>query len=84
MLATTKAINEEIDTKITASIGNFDFDTSQTFTSGKDNFVLTYDHASGLMKLEDIDTSGGLERVAGDSTKANVWFTSDTGCLFPL
>ena len=79
MLATTKAINEEIDTKITASIGNFDFDTSQTFTSGKDNFVLTYDHASGLMKLEDIDTSGGLERVAGDSTKANVSFTSDTG-----
>tara|TARA_R100000388_G_scaffold26857_1_gene20953 strand:+ start:1316 stop:3301 length:1986 start_codon:yes stop_codon:yes gene_type:complete len=79
MLATTKAINEEIDTKITAAIGNFDFDTSQTFTSAKDNFVLTYDHASGLMKLEDIDTSRGIERVAGDSTKANVSFTSDNG-----
>jgi len=41
------------------SIGNFSFDADQTVGAGQDNYVLTYDDATGLISLEASAGGGG-------------------------
>jgi hypothetical protein len=41
-------------------LGNFTFDADQTVGAGQDNYVLTYDNASGLISLEASAGGGGL------------------------
>ena len=41
------------------TVGNFVFDADQTVGAGQDNYVLTYDNASGLISLEASATGGG-------------------------
>lgn len=40
-------------------LGNFTFDADQTVGAGQDNYVLTYDNASGLISLEAAAGGGG-------------------------
>lgn len=48
-------------------LGNFIFDADQTVGAGQDNYVLTYDNASGLISLE-AAAGGGLANVVEDVT----------------
>ena len=48
-------------------LGNFTFDADQTVGAGQDNYVLTYDHSSGVISLE-AAASGGLADVVDDTT----------------
>jgi hypothetical protein len=41
------------------SLGNFTFDVDQTVGTGQDNYVLTYDDATGLISLEASAGGGG-------------------------
>jgi hypothetical protein len=41
-------------------LGNFTFDADQTVGAGQDNYVLTYDNATGLISLEAAAGGGGL------------------------
>lgn len=49
------------------SLGNYTFDVDQTVGAGQDNYVLTYDNASGLIQLE-AAAAGGLSNVVEDTT----------------
>jgi len=50
------------------SLGNFLFDADQTVGAGQDNYVLTYDNASGLISLEAASGGGGISNVVEDTT----------------
>ena len=50
------------------SLGNFTFDADQTVGAGQDNYVLTYDNASGTISLESGGGGGGLSDVVDDTT----------------
>lgn len=59
------------------SLGNFTFDADQTVGSGQDNYVLTYDDASGTISLEEASGGGGggateLDDLSDVSTQASV------------
>jgi len=41
-------------------LGNFAFDADQTVGAGQDNYVLTYDNATGLVSLEESVGGGGI------------------------
>lgn len=43
------------------ALGNFDFNADQTVGAGQDNFVLTYDNASGKINLEAAGGGGGSQ-----------------------
>jgi hypothetical protein len=50
-------------------LGNFTFDADQTVGAGQDNYVLTYDHASGVISLEAAPgAGGGIDNVVDDTT----------------
>ena len=49
------------------TLGNYKFDGDQTVGSGQDNYVLTYDYATGLISLE-AAASGGLSDIVDDAT----------------
>ena len=49
------------------NIGNYKFDIDQTVGAGQDNYVLTYDNATGLITLE-AAAGGGLTDVVDDTT----------------
>lgn len=51
----------------TVSLGNFVFDADQTVSASEDNYVLTYDDASGLISLEEAGGGGGSP--AGSDTE---------------
>jgi len=48
-------------------LGTMTFDTDQTIGAGEDNYVLTYDNASGKISLE-AAAGGGLADVVDDTT----------------
>jgi hypothetical protein len=48
-------------------LGNLTFDADQTVGAGQDNYVLTYDHGTGVISLE-VAASGGLANVVEDTT----------------
>jgi len=48
-------------------LGNFEFDVDQTVGAGQDNYVLTYDNATGHISLE-AAASGGISDVVSDTT----------------
>lgn len=50
------------------TLGNYTFDTDQTVGAGQDNFVMTYDHASGQVRLEAATGGGG-----GDPDQTLTW-----------
>jgi len=51
------------------NIGNYKFDIDQTVGAGQDNYVLTYDNATGLITLEAAaGGGGGLTDVVDDTT----------------
>jgi hypothetical protein len=52
----------------TVTLGNFSFDVDQTVGAGQDNFVLTYNNATGLISLEAATGGGG---GGGDLLAAN-------------
>lgn len=49
----------------TIDLGTMKFDTNQTIGVGQDNYVLTYDNATGLISLE---AATGLSNVVEDTT----------------
>jgi hypothetical protein len=49
------------------ALGNFVFNADQTIGAGQDNYVVTYDDATGLLNLE-AATGGGLSDVVDDTT----------------
>jgi hypothetical protein len=49
-------------------LGNFTFDADQTVGAGQDNYVLTYDNATGLISLEASAGGGGGGDVVDDTT----------------
>jgi len=49
-------------------LGNFTFDADQSVGAGQDNYVLTYDHSTGLISLEAASGGGGLNDVVDDTT----------------
>jgi len=52
-------------------LGNFKFDADQTVGSGQDDYVLTYDHASGTISLEAASGGGGSGTVDTSGTPAD-------------
>jgi hypothetical protein len=62
-LGTDTNINVNIQAKNAGNItlGNFTFDADQTVGAGQDNYVLTYDNASGLISLEASAGGGSSE-----------------------
>lgn len=48
-------------------LGNLTFDADQTVGAGQDNYVLTYDHGTGVIGLE-VAASGGLANIVEDTT----------------
>ena len=60
-LGTDTNINVNIQAKNAGNItlGNFTFDADQTVGAGQDNYVLTYDNATGLISLEASAGGGG-------------------------
>jgi hypothetical protein len=68
-------------------LGNFTFDADQTVGAGQDNYVLTYDNATGLISLE--PAGGGVPALitvaneAADTTSFISFFTAATGDLGP-
>ena len=72
--ASTEKLRWQFDTNIltiTANqvgLGNFIFDTDQAVGVGQDNYVLTYDNASGLISLEAGAGGGGINNVVEDTT----------------
>ena len=51
------------------AVGNYTFDADQTVGAGQDNYVLTYDNATGLISLEAATGGGGgLSAVVDDTT----------------
>ena len=49
-------------------LGNLHFDADQTVGAGQDNYVLTYDDATGLISLEAATGAGALQNVVEDTT----------------
>lgn len=45
-------------------LGNFTFDADQTVGAGQDDYVLTYDNASGKISLEEAGGGGGLVPIS--------------------
>lgn len=72
--------DSNIDLAITAkgtgniSLGNFVFDVDQTVGAGQDDYVLTYDDASGVISLE----------AAGGGGGGNNWVNANAGSDFPV
>ena len=60
----TSASNGDIDIEPNGTgnvlLGNFEFDVDQTVGAGQDNYVLTYDNATGHISLEEAGGGGGL------------------------
>ena len=50
------------------AIGTLVFNADQTVGAGQDNYVLTYDNASGLINLEAASGGGGLTDIVDDLT----------------
>jgi hypothetical protein len=57
----------KIDGSGDITLGNFKFDGTQTVGAGQDNYVLTYDNATGKISLE-ASAGGGLANVVDDTT----------------
>jgi hypothetical protein len=51
----------------TTALGNYVFDIGQTVGVGQDNYVLTYDNATGFITLE-AAAAGGIANVVEDTT----------------
>lgn len=53
-----------------ADLGSFSFDTTQVPSASEDNYVLTYDNATGLISLEAASGGGGggISNVVEDTT----------------
>lgn len=67
-LTLTEAQVEAALSGITAfTVGNYVFNTDQTVGAGQDNYVLTYDNATGEIGLE-AAAGGGLANVVEDTT----------------
>jgi hypothetical protein len=49
------------------ALGNFVFNADQTIGAGQDNYVVTYDDASGFLNLE-ASVGGGLTDIVDDTT----------------
>lgn len=49
------------------AVGNYTFDADQTVGAGQDNYVLTYDNATGLISLE--ASAGGTTSPGGSDTQ---------------
>jgi hypothetical protein len=64
----------------TVSLGNFVFDVDQTVGAGQDDYVLTYDNATGVISLEAV--GGGvtfpLEGTDGTAGAPTYSFSADT------
>jgi hypothetical protein len=59
----------KIDGSGDITLGNFKFDGTQTVGAGQDNYVLTYDNATGKISLEaSAGGGGGLTDVVDDTT----------------
>lgn len=56
-------------------LGNFTFDADQTVGAGQDDYVLTYDHGTGLISLEAAAGGGG----GGDVTKVGTPVDNEVG-----
>jgi len=56
-------------------LGNFTFDADQTVGAGEDNYVLTYDNATGLISLEAAAGGGGLVSV-NDASGIPTYYSS--------
>ena len=65
--ATSLADRIVVDGSGDITLGNYKFDGDQTVGSGQDNYVLTYDYATGLISLE-AAASGGLSDIVDDAT----------------
>ncbi len=55
-------VNNALQVRVLANqvdLGNFSFDIDQTVGAGQDNYVLTYDNATGLIGLEAAAAGGG-------------------------
>ena len=67
----TSAANGDIDIEPNGTgnvlLGNFEFDVDQTVGAGQDNYVLTYDNATGHISLE-AAAAGGISDVVSDTT----------------
>ena len=67
----TSASNGDIDIEPNGTgnvlLGNYEFDVDQTVGAGQDNYVLTYDNATGHISLE-AAAGGGLSDVVDDTT----------------
>lgn len=57
-------------------LGNFTFDGDQTVGAGQDNYVLTYDNATGLISLE--AASGGTIDGSGTTNELVYWVDANT------
>lgn len=57
--------------------GNYEFDTDQTVGAGQDNYVLTYDNATGLISLEVVPAGGGGLTASDSPTITGVWTFSN-------
>lgn len=70
------------DDGVAFTIGNYTFDTDQTVGAGEDDYVLTYDNASGQIRLEVAAGGGGGADVTADETVSGDWdFIRDTAGL---
>jgi len=67
----TSASNGDIDIEPNGTgnvlLGNFEFDVDQTVGAGQDDYVLTYDNATGHISLE-AAAAGGISDVVSDTT----------------
>jgi len=60
-------------------LGNFKFDVDQTVGSGQDNYVMTYDDATGKISLEAASGgAGGTLNTAGNTGTGSVTLASET------
>jgi len=60
-------------------LGNFKFDVDQTIGAGQDNYVMTYDNATGKISLEAASGgAGGILNTAGNTGTGSVTLASET------
>lgn len=59
-------------------LGNYTFDGDQSVGAGQDDYVLTYNHTSGLISLEAASGGGGLSASVDETITGNWDFNNDT------